>query len=94
MIDLGRLAESVGSLLGGNATEQVTGDLMSRLSEIGVDPSMFEGLDATQIVERLNELGIDLGNIDPTQLTNFVEQFQGGDLASGAMNWLSERFKS
>lgn len=92
MFDFGRLVETVTSMVGGAAADNGVDAIMQRLGDFGIDPSMLQGLDATQIMDVLSQHGVDLSQFDASQLTDLVGQLGGGQqIAESISQWLSDR---
>ena len=77
MFDLARIAEQIGGLIGQSASEALSQDLFTQLTEHGFDPSQLAdmaGLDPTEILARLSESGIDVSQFAPDQLAELASQ--------------------
>ena len=88
MFDLSRLTDTFSGLFGqaAEAASSATG-LADILARNGLDPSVLEGLDQTQIMDLLAGQGIDLASLAPGELAGVLEQFGiTGDLPVGLDN--------
>lgn len=81
MFDLSRLAESVGSLFGGNSATDVLsgGSLVDLMANAGIDPSVLDGLTQTEIMDLLAQNGIDLSQVSETQIAEVLNSFGAGE---------------
>ncbi len=93
MIDFGRLTDTIGGFLSGNAQQAVeaTG-LAEMLANAGLDPALLDGLSQDEILSLLQQYGIDPSVIDPNQLSEMLQGTGiGGGLAEAATDWLRSR---
>jgi hypothetical protein len=68
MFDIAKLTGLVGDLLGNTLQRPGIDALTEQLGALGIDPQIFEGMDAQQILETLEGQGFDLSGIDPNEL--------------------------
>lgn len=74
MLDLSRLTDLVGSLVGNTVASGGAGDLVQRLGDLGLDTSQFDGLASQELMALISEHGLDLSQIDAGTLATLAEQ--------------------
>ena len=91
MIDLSRITEALGNLVGNApmADALQNSDLMRVLANSGIDLESLQGLDPQQVMELLASHGIDISQYAPDQLQVLLEQLgTGQDVVSRATDLL------
>ena len=84
MLDLARLTEMVGGVLGQDAADFGTDDLLQQLSDAGLDPAQLQGLAPDELLTMLSENGIDPAEFDLAGLTEmFGSEGAGQTLGEG-----------
>ena len=95
MIDLGRIGELFGGLLGGALQETAANSgIMQLLSQAGIDPASLAGLDQGQILELLAQHGVDasvLENLDLAGLTETLGQGEGLQAIADVVGRMTQR---
>lgn len=81
MLDLTRISETIGGLLGQRSEVPGSGQLLQQLGQLGIDPNLLDGLNAQEVAQLLAEHGIDVAGIDPAQLAELV----GGVAGNGSI---------
>lgn len=92
MFDFGRIIDTVTSMVGGAGANNGVDSIVQSLGESGIDPSMLQGLDATEIMNVLSQHGVDLSQFDASQLTDLVGRLgEGQHVVESVGQWLSDR---
>ena len=89
MQDFARLTGMVGGLQGQDAERPGIDVLADKLGELGLDPSMLDGVASQEILTHLQEQGIDIANISPGDLGGLIDQ----NALDRVLPELLERFK-
>ncbi len=89
MQDFARLTGMVGGLLGQDPERPGIDVLADKLGELGLDPSMLDGVASQEILTQLQEQGIDIANISPGDLGGLIDQ----NALDRVLPELLERFK-
>lgn len=91
MFDFSKLTDTVFGLLGGATSESTeqSGGIRDLLQQAGLDPSLLEGLDQTQIFELLSQHGIDPSQLGADQINELARNFGVSEhITSVASDWL------
>jgi len=73
MFDLARLFDQATEIWkGGNFEGLLNTDLAARLSELGLDTSLLDGIQLDNIQAMLTDSGIDLSSLSDTQLSEII----------------------
>lgn len=70
-MDLGKLAGAAAGMAGGDF------DLGAKMEELGVDPSMLQGMSLDSAKEMLAEKGLDLSALEGLGLDDMIAKFTG-----------------
>lgn len=90
MFDLAKFTEVMSSWLGA-AAANAGGDVLQRLDDLGINPAVFDGLDAGQIGYLLTRHGMDLSALGDAEIAQIAERLGGGsELASGLGEWIGQ----
>jgi len=73
MFDLSKLLDHATDMFKGGGLEGLIGtDLAGRLSELGLDNTLLDGIQTEDIQSLLNNAGIDLMSLSDTQLSEII----------------------
>lgn len=81
MLDFSGLLDRATELLsGGNAGEVLDTDLAGKLSELGVDSSLLEGVQLDEVHTLLDNAGIDMSALNESQIGELLTSVQENGL--------------
>lgn len=93
MFDLAKFTDAMSSWFN-VAAGHVAGDALQRLDELGINPAVFEGLDAAQIGDLLTRHGMDLSALGETEIAQIAERLGGGsELAASLGDWINQHIQ-
>lgn len=89
MLDITRIAETVGGMLGQQSERSDLSGLLEKLGQTGIEPESLSQLAPSEIVDMLSQYGIDVNGLDGSQLADLIGEWTvNNQVRSLVSNWL------
>jgi hypothetical protein len=85
MLDITRIAETVGGMLGQQSERSDLSGLLRQLGQAGIEPDSLSQLASSEIVDTLSQHGIDVKGLDGSQLADLFGEWTVSDQVGSRM---------